>query len=157
LAIVFDKERGLLGYSIIGEPSFRCSPLDRLLLVWEQGRYQIVPPPEKLFVDNNLVYFSIFDREKVFTLVYSTPSATFLKRFTFGGAIMNRDYNCAQENAKIKWLTDRSIQEIRLKYRHVKGARIDEQTFQTNELAIRGPKSRGNQVTKRIVTSVTAR
>jgi topoisomerase-4 subunit A len=157
LAVVYDKERGLFGHAIKGDASFRCSPLDRLLLVWEDGRYQIIPPPEKLFVDKNLLYFNIFDRDKIFTIVYSTSAATFLKRFTFGGAIMNRDYNCAQEHAKIRYLTDRSVNEVRLKYRHVKGARIDEQTFAAGEIAVRGPKTRGNQVTKRTVTSVTAK
>jgi topoisomerase IV subunit A len=157
LAIAYDRERGFLGYQIKVEPSFRCSPLDRLILVWENGRYQMIAPPDKLFVDQNLAYFAIFDREKIFTLVYSTPQATFLKRFAFGGAIMNRDYHCAQENAKIRLLTDRPVNEIRLKYRHAKGARTDEQSFSVGDFAIRGPKTLGNQVTKRTVTSVTAR
>jgi topoisomerase-4 subunit A len=157
LAIAYDRERGFLGYQIKVEPSFRCSPLDRLILVWENGRYQMIAPPDKLFVDQNLAYFAIFDREKIFTLVYSTPQATFLKRFAFGGAIMNRDYHCAQENAKIRLLTDRPVNEIRLKYRPAKGARTDEQSFSVGDFAIRGPKTLGNQVTKRTVTSVTAR
>jgi topoisomerase IV subunit A len=157
LAIVYDKERGFLGHAVKGDASFRCSPLDRLLLIWEDGRYQIIPPPEKLFVDRNLIYFNIFDRDKIFSMVYRTSAATFLKRFTFGGAIMNRDYNCAQEHAKIRHLTDRSLNEIRLKYRHVKGARIDEQTFALDKIAVRSAKTRGSQVTKRTVTSVTAK
>ena len=157
LAIAYDRERGFLGYQIKVEPAFRCSPLDRLILVWETGRYQMIAPPDKLFVDQNLAYFGIFDREKIFTLVYSTPQATFLKRFAFGGAIMNRDYHCAQENAKIRLLTDRPVNEIRLKYRHAKGARTDEQSFSVGDFAIRGPKTLGNQVTKRTVTSLTAR
>jgi hypothetical protein len=70
---------------------------------------------------------------------------------------MNRDYNCAQEDSKIKYLTDRPVQQLRLKYRHTKGARIDEQTFSTDQIAIRGPKTRGIQVTKRTVTSVVAK
>jgi topoisomerase IV subunit A len=157
LAIVFDSERGFLGHALKGDASFRCSPLDRLLLVWDDGRYQVMPPPEKLFVDKNLTYFNIFDRDKIFTIVYSTSAATFIKRFTFGGAIMNRDYNCAQEHAKIRCLTDRSVTEVRLKYRHVKGARVDEQAFAADEFVVRGPKSRGNRVTKRTVTSATAK
>jgi topoisomerase-4 subunit A len=157
LAIAYDQERGFLGHQLKTETAFRCSPLDRLLLVWDTGRYQMIPPPDKLFVDKNLTYFGIFDREQIFTLVYSTSKATFVKRFAFGGAIMNRDYNCAQENAKIRLLTDRPITEIRLKYRHAKGARTDEQSFSVGGLSIRGPKTRGNQLTKRTVTSVAAK
>jgi topoisomerase IV subunit A len=157
LSIVHDSEKGFLGYQVKGEAAFRCSPLDRLILVWDSGRYQMVQPPDKLFVDKNLLYFGIFNREQVFTVVYSTPAATFVKRFAFGGAIMNRDYNCTQEGAKIKYFTERAIKEVRLKYRHAKGARIDEQTFDLNDVPIRGPKTRGNQVTKRNVSSVTGK
>ncbi len=155
LAMAYDSERGFLGYQVKAESAFRCSPLDRLLLVWDTGRYQMIAPPDKLFVDQNLHYFGIFDREKIFTIVYSTPKGTFIKRFAFGGAIMNRDYNCAQDNAKLKLFTDRPVSEICLKYRHTKGARTAEQVFSAQDFSIRGPKTRGNQVTKRTVTSVT--
>jgi topoisomerase-4 subunit A len=153
LAIVYDRERGFLGSEVKGEAEFRCSPLDRLLVVWKNGRYQMIPPPDKLFVDKDVEYFNIYDREKAFTIVYSTPKATFIKKFAFGGAIMNRDYFCVHENANIKFFSDRPVAEIRLKYRHIKGARIDEQTFATKDIPVRGPKSRGIQVTKRTVTS----
>jgi topoisomerase IV subunit A len=154
LPVVYDPERGFLGSEVKGEPAFRCSPLDRLMLVWESGRYQMIPPPERVFVDKDLLYFGIYDRDRVFTLVYSTAKATFLKRFAFGGAIMNRDYSCTQEGAKIRFISDKPVKELRLKYRHTKGSRVGEQTFATSDIIIRGPKARGLQVTKRTVTSV---
>jgi topoisomerase-4 subunit A len=157
LPIVHDEERGFLGSEVKGEAVFRCSPLDRLMLVWESGRYQMMPPPERMFVDKDLAYFGIYDRDRVFTIVYSTSKATFLKRFAFGGAIMNRDYSCTQEGAKIRFITDRPVKELRLKYRHAKGSRVHEQIFTTNDIITRGPKARGLQVTKRIVSSVVAK
>ena len=157
LPIVYDQERGLLGSEVKGEAAFRCSPLDRLMLVWENGRYQMIPPPVRVFVDKDLLYFGIYDRDRIFTVVYSTAKATFLKRFAFGGAIMNRDYSCTQEGAKIRFITDKPVKELRLKYRHTKGARINEQTFATSDLLVRGPKARGLQVTKRTVSSVIGR
>ncbi|MBV9732424.1 MAG: DNA topoisomerase IV subunit A [Verrucomicrobia bacterium] len=157
LAIVYDRERGFLGSEVKGEAAFRCSPLDRLLVVWESGRYQMIPPPDKMFVDKDVCFFAVYDREKVFIIVYSTSKASFIKRFAFGGAIMNRDYSCTQEGAKIKFIADRPITEVRLKYRHAKGTRVDEQTLAMKDIQVRGPKSRGIQVTKRTVTSVNAR
>jgi topoisomerase IV subunit A len=157
LAIVYDRERGFLGSEVKGDAAFRCSPLDRLLVVWESGRYQMIPPPEKLFVDKDVCFFAVYDREKIFTIVYSTSKASFIKRFAFGGAIMNRDYSCTQEGAKIKFITDRAVNELRLKYRHAKGTRVDEHTVAMKDIPVRGPKSRGNQVTKRTVTSVSPR
>src|SRR5260370_36140961 len=102
----------------------------------ENGRFQIISPPERVVVDKDLLYFRIYDRERIFTVVYSTSKATFLKRFAFGGAIMNRDYSCTQEGAKIRFITDKPIKELRLKYRHAKAARIDEQTFVASDIII---------------------
>jgi topoisomerase IV subunit A len=153
LPIIYDRDRGFLGHGIKGEIAFRCSPLDRLLLLWDNGRYQMIAPPEKLFVDKNLLFFGIYSRDQIYTLVYSTAAATLIKKFTFGGSIMNRDYFCTHEEAKIKLFTDKKIKEVRLKYRHVQGARFDEQTFDLAEIPVRTPKSRGLQVTKRTVTS----
>ncbi|MBV9673383.1 MAG: DNA topoisomerase IV subunit A [Verrucomicrobia bacterium] len=157
LPIVYDQERGFIGHQVKGEPAFRCSPLDRLLLVRDSGDYQMIAPPEKFFTDKNLVYFGIYDRNRVFTIVYSTKTASYLKRFAFGGAIMNRVYNCTQKETKIRYISDRPLKEIRLKYRHTKGARIDEQTFALDTIPIRGVKTRGYQATKRSVTQISAK
>ncbi|MBV8901383.1 MAG: DNA topoisomerase IV subunit A, partial [Verrucomicrobia bacterium] len=157
LAIVYDREKGFLGSGIKGEASFRCSPLDRLLIVWENGRYQVLPPPEKMFVDKDVLHFGIYDRDRLFTMVYTTPKGAFLKRFNIGGAIMNRDYSCTQDGAKIKWLTAEPVKEVKLKYRQVQGAKTSEQSFELAKIPVRGARTRGLQVTKRTVTSVTAK
>jgi topoisomerase-4 subunit A len=157
LAIVYDREKGFLGSGVKGEAAFRCSPLDRLLIVWESGRYQVLPPPEKMFVDKDVLYFGIYDRDKIFTMVYTTPKAAFLKRFNIGGAIMNRDYSCTQDGAKIKWLVDDPVKEVRLKYRQTQGAKASEQSFELANIPVRGARTRGLQVSKRTVTSITAK
>lgn len=155
LAIAHDKEKGFLGYEVKGDAAFRCSPLDRILVVWSDGRYQVMPPPERFFVDQNVLHFSLFDREKVFTAIYQTPKAAFLKRFTFGGAIMNRDYNLAQDKAKVVFLTDKPVGDLRIKYRKTKGARVLEENVSVADAPIRGAKSKGNQIAKKTVSSVT--
>ncbi|MBV9998827.1 MAG: DNA topoisomerase IV subunit A [Verrucomicrobia bacterium] len=157
LAVVYDREKGFLGSGVKGEASFRCSPLDRLLIVWESGRYQVLPPPEKMFVDKDVLYFGIYDRDRVFTMVYTTPKAAFLKRFNIGGAIMNRDYSCTQDGARIKWLVDDPVKEVRLKFRQTQGAKAGDQSFDLAAIPVRGARTRGLQVSKRTITSITAK
>jgi topoisomerase IV subunit A len=157
LAIVYDREKGFLGSGVKGEAAFRCSPLDRLLIVWENGRYQVLPPPDKMFVDKDVLYFGIYDRDRIFTMVYTTPKAAFLKRFNIGGAIMNRDYSCTQDGAKIKWLVAEPVKEVRLKYRQAQGAKASEQSFELATIPVRGARTRGLQVSKRTITSITAK
>jgi topoisomerase-4 subunit A len=155
LAIVHDREKGFLGSEVKGDPSFRCSPLDRLVVVWNDGRYQVMPPPEKLFVDRDVLYFGIFDREKEFTVIYQTARAAFLKRFTFGGAIMNRDYNLAQDKSRIVYFSEKPAKQLRLKFRKTKGARVTEETVDMTAVPVRSARSKGNQVARKSISSVS--
>jgi topoisomerase-4 subunit A len=45
LTINYDREKGYIGHKIAGEPLISCSPLDRILLVWKDGKCKVVAPP----------------------------------------------------------------------------------------------------------------
>lgn len=157
LPIILDRERGYLGYGDVdGEPAFRCSSYDKLILVWDDCSYRVIPPPEKLFVDKNLLYAAIYDRDRVMTLVYEAGRITHLKRFTFGGIIQNKDYFCAPEAEKPKALFFSADQPATLyvKYSPRKGQQIHQQEFETQKVAIRTPKTRGIQMTTKRVSSI---
>ncbi|MDD2240712.1 MAG: DNA topoisomerase IV subunit A [Kiritimatiellae bacterium] len=157
LPIVLDRERGYLGYDDVdGDPVFRCSSYDKLILVWDDCSYRVIPPPEKLFVDKNLIYAAIYDRDRVMTLVYTANQITHLKRFTFGGIIQNKDYFCAPkaENPKALFFADNQPATLYVKYGPRKGQQIHQQEFEPTKVAIRTPKTRGIQMTTKRVTSI---
>ena len=156
--VKWDREKGYVGYDLPGEELFTCSSYDKLLLVWDDGRYQVIPPPEKLFVDQNLLWVEVFDRDKEFLAVFThEDQITYMKRFTFGGVIMNRDYQCAMPDSRILLLTDDVPREIYIKYKRVKNQRIHRQVFRTNAVALKGVKARGNQITVKQILSVETR
>jgi hypothetical protein len=71
-------------------------------VVWDDGRYKMMPPPDKFFVDKTFTYCQIFDREKTFTAVYTEPhyGFTYIKRFAFGGAIQNKSTGSRRRAAR---------------------------------------------------------
>lgn len=151
LDIKHDTEAQFVGSGVKGESLMKCSSLDKLIFVWEDGRYQMMPPPEKLFVDGNLLYSAIFDRDREMTCVYVHQRATFIKRFTFGGTIMNRDYQIAPEGSKIIYWQEGCPDELYLRYRPAKGQRIHQQFFKLNGLLVKGSKAKGNRLTTKSV------
>ncbi|MGD9781633.1 MAG: DNA topoisomerase IV subunit A [Kiritimatiellia bacterium] len=156
-AIVHDKEKGYLGYDVGGgEPLFHCSSYDKIILVWNDCRYRVVPPPEKLFVDKNLVYAAIYDRDRVMTLVYEADGITHLKRFTFGGVIQNKDYFCIPEGetGKALFFADNQPATLYVKYAPRKSQQIHQQEFDPKKIAIRTPKTRGNQITTKKIAEI---
>ncbi|MEM9444562.1 MAG: DNA topoisomerase IV subunit A [Verrucomicrobiota bacterium] len=156
LAVVYDKEKGFIGCNLKGEIAFRCSPLDKVIIMWNDGRYQVMPPPEKLFVDKNVIYFAPFDRDQVFTFVFANTQATFIKKFTFGGVIMNREYHLALPKSRVLLFEKGEFPKLFVKFRQTKGLKIKEHTFALSDIPIRTAKSKGNQLTKKSITSVKA-
>ena len=143
-------ESGYIGTNVKGETIIECSSLDKLLIVFGNGRYQVMPPPDKLFIDNDLIRCEIYDREKEFTAVYSEKSISFIKRFIIGGVIMNRDYFFGKsEKSKLLLLADGAPESIFIKYKPVKNQRIHQQQFNPSETLIKSPKAKGNRLTNK--------
>lgn len=147
LTMKLDKANGYFGFGVDGDEQFKCSSLDRVIFVWADGRYKMMPPPEKLFVDKNLVYAALYDRDKVMTIVYRSHGISYLKRFNFGGAIMNKDYMCTPEQSKILLFSDEAPEQIYVVYEQAKGQRIHQQIFGTKEIVVKGAKTLGVQMT----------
>ncbi len=158
LKIGYDAEKGYCGYAVTGEETLECSSYDKIIMVWDNGKYKVTPPPERVFVDTNMLYIAKVDRDKEFTLVYTLDHFTFIKRFTFGGTILEREYQCAPEGAKILLFQEGAPEEIYVKYKPAKNQRIHQQIFKPNDTPVKGVKARGNHMTgkkiARIATSI---
>ena len=156
LAVAYDRGKGYLGYGIAGEPLLPCSPLDRLLLVWRDGRCKVVAPPEKLFVDTSLIYAAVLDRERVITMVYEYDLFTHVKRFVAGGLITNREYRVAPKGAVIRFLADDSPPTLYVRYAADGRAKIRQQEFALDRLPVRDREAVGPVMTSKRMDFVGA-
>lgn len=154
LTMHYDKANGYYGHDVDGEPTFKCSSLDKVIFVWADGRYKMMPPPEKQFVDKNLIYAALYDRDKVMTIVYRSHGISYIKRFQFGGAIQNKDYLCTPEKSKITLLADDQPKDIFVVYEEAKGQRIHQQIFNAHDVAVKGAKTLGIQMTIKEIKNI---
>lgn len=139
LTLKIDKENGYIGTEIRGgEELFKCSSLDKIIVVWDDGRFKMMPPPDKFFFDKDTTYIQIYDREKIFTAVYTEPEYgfTYIKRFPFGGLIQNKDYRLAPEKSKLRLFEEGTPESIFLKYKPAKSQRIHQQEFSLQPVKI---------------------
>ncbi|NQU39708.1 MAG: DNA topoisomerase IV subunit A [Lentisphaerae bacterium] len=152
--IAYDRESGYLGYQTEGEALLACSRYDKLLLVWSDGRYKVIKPPEKLFVDKDMIYCAVADRDHVFTMAYKHDLFVFLKRFTFGGSITDRDYRCAADPATVLLFEEGTPKDIFVKYKPSKRQRIHQQHFNPEDVAVKGVKAMGNHMTGKAISKI---
>jgi topoisomerase-4 subunit A len=155
--VSYDRESGYVGYKVNGEEfKNECTKFDKILLVFKDGTYKVSELPEKMFVGPELFYCGLPDRERVFTCAYTNRQASFLKRFTFGGTILNKAYSCIPEKSRILYFAPDTPKVLYIRYKPAPHQKISQQTCDPSEIEIKGPKTRGRQISIKDIGSVTA-
>ena len=177
LTIRLSEDR-YLGYDIRqGQVLFPCSSRDRLYVLWSDGRYKFLPPPDKLLTDAvydpghdwldalkpraPVAYFDagIYNRDDIFTCVYYEPmyGFTYIKRFSWGGMIMNKEYNLVPEGATIILFCKGTPEAIYVKFKYMKGQRITQQVFDPAEARVSSASAKGIQMTPKAIERIDTR
>ena len=156
--IAYDRASGYVGHKVSGE-EFRvdCTKFDKVLLVFKDGHYQVIELPEKLFVGPDLYYCGLPERDRVFTLAYTNRDASYLKRFTFGGSILNKEYFCIPAKSRLLFFEPDTPPELYIRYKPAPHQKVHQQTCNPAEVDVKGPKTRGRQVSIKDIASVTSK
>ncbi len=156
--VAYDRESGYVGYKVSGEEfKLECTKFDKLLMVFKDGHYKVNELQEKMFVGPDMLYCALPDRDKVMTCVYTNREATFIKRFTFGGTIMNKEYFCIPEKSRILYFEADTPKEIFIRYKEAPYQKINQQTCHPADVEVKGPKTRGRQISIKDVAAVNSK
>ncbi|MGZ8899223.1 MAG: DNA topoisomerase IV subunit A [Limisphaerales bacterium] len=156
--VSYDRDKGYIGFKAGGEEfKIDCTRFDKLLLVFKDGHYKMIELPEKLFVGPDLVYCGVPERDRVFTLAYTNREASYLKRFTFGGMIMDKEYFCIPPKSKILFFALDTPEQLFIKYKPAPHQKVSQQTCKPGELGVKSAKAIGNQISIKDVQSVNAK
>jgi topoisomerase IV subunit A len=155
--VSYDRESGYVGHKVSGQEfSVECTKFDKLIMVFKDGHYQVTELPEKLFVGPDMVYCGLPERERVFTLAYTNREATYLKRFTFGGAILDKLYHCIPPKSRILFFEPDTPAQLYIRYKPALYQKINQQTCSPAEVEVKGPKTRGRQISIKDVSSINS-
>ena len=155
--VSYDRESGYVGYKVNGEEfKTECTKFDKILLVFKDGTYKVTELPEKMFVGPELFYCGLPERERVFTCAYTNRQASYLKRFSFGGTILNKAYFCIPEKSRILFFAPDTPKVLYIRYKPAPHQKISQQTCDPSEIEIKGPKTRGRQISIKDISSVTS-
>jgi topoisomerase-4 subunit A len=155
--VSYDRESGYVGYKVNGEEfKTECTKFDKILLVFKDGTYKVTELPEKLFVGPELFYCGLPDREAVFTCAYTDRKASYLKRFKFGGTILNKAYLCIPDKSRILFFAPDTPKVLYVRYKPAPHQKINQQTCDPAKIEVKSPKTRGRQISIKDISSVTA-
>lgn len=156
--VAYDRESGYIGHKVSGEEfKFDCTRFDKLLLVFKDGHYRVVELPERMFVGPDLIFAALPERDRVMTLAYSNREATWLKRFTFGGSILNKEYECVPPKSKILYFAPDTPEQLYIRYKPAPYQKINQQTCKPADIEVKGPKTRGRQLSIKEVGAIDSK
>ena len=146
--LCYDRHKGYLGHKVSGDPLLECSSLDRILLVWKDGRLKVIAPPEKLFVDSSLAFGIVVKPDWTLTVAYTEEGQTYAKQFG-GGTVLNREYRCAPKGAEIRMITEGAPSILYVRYVPGPARKIVQQEFPAHDLPMRDRDARGVLMTSK--------
>jgi topoisomerase-4 subunit A len=150
LTLRYDAKRGYLGHEVKGDELFQCSSLDKLLVLRADGRYSVTNPPAKLFVDRSMPWCGQIEKDRVCLMVYREEDGlSYVKRFAFGGTILNREYTTIPKGSTIEFF---SIDDPKTMY--IRSTDGGGQVVDLEKVPARSVKAQGFLLTSKAVKSI---
>lgn len=168
--LMINREEGFIGINLKKDDNnefvCNCSNIDDIIIFYKDGRYKIVHVADKLYVGKDIEYLDVFvrnDKRTIYNVCYRDGKSgpTFIKRFAVTGIIRDKEYNLAQgkPGTRINYFTANKNGEAEVVRVHVdsKVSKLRVLAFDKDfsEIAIKGRESRGNILTKNIVTYIS--
>lgn len=163
ITISYNREEGFLGQQVKADEnkndiSISCTEYDKLLLIFNTGKYKIIPVTDKLFVGDDLLWLGKIQSSLVFNIIYRDGKENFVyaKRFSTPKFILEKEYLLFPEHKKSRILL-LSIGENM----HARVSLVPSQRARTNvaevsfdDYLIKGAAAKGKRVSNRVARRV---
>ena len=163
LVVLYDRAGGFIGCKVsAAQPEIEapCSELDRILLIFLDGSYKVIPVPEKLFVGSELVWAGAVRKDLVFNIIYRAGAVnlSYVKRFRAPKFILNKEYRLfeAHKRSAIQLLLvgEKGLR-ARVSLAPSTRARSNVLEIDFDDYLIKGEAAQGKRVSSRAVRKVT--
>ncbi|SHH59584.1 DNA topoisomerase IV subunit A [Desulfofustis glycolicus] len=163
LTVGYHRASGFFGHLIKpvdeqADCSFACSEYDRILMIFKNGVYKVIPVPDKLFIGEDLEYAAVLEGETIFNVIYreGSESQAYVKRFTTPKFILDKEYRLFPEHprSRILLLTKGEGQHARVSFVPSRRAKSNVAEISFDDFLIKNPTAIGKRVSPRVVRRV---
>jgi len=155
----YDIHGGFVGASVTSENFIECSNFDKLLLMFNDGTYQIVNIPDKQYVHhegNKVIYVGVADKKTVMSVVYSDPKTRYCyaKRFVISKFILDREYRFVEKGMTVEYFTTQPDAIVTVNFVPKARQKVSRIDFNFNDVAIKGVTAKGIRIANKAVKKV---
>ena len=161
-----NREDGYVGWALkrTGDAICKCSRLDDIIVFLSDGTVKVSKVQEKAFFGPNPPYVGLFDREKIFSVIYrdGPRGRYFAKRFQMGGVVRDTIYDLTKgtKGSKLVYLAAHNSpetsnkQKLIIHYQPAPRLRKLEEDFDFASLEIKSRGANGNIVAENPVRRI---
>jgi len=163
LTMVYNRNTGFLGSGLKVEDEksdivVHCSEYDKLLLIFSDGMYKVIPVTDKLFVGHDLEWFGTVEKDQCFNIVYrdGQENVSYVKRFMTPKFILEKEYFLfdRHKRSKILLLLIGNDKYARVSLMPSPRAKSNIVEIDFNDYLIKGASAKGKRVSMRVVRRV---
>ena len=156
--VAYDRESGYVGYKVSGEEfKVDCTKFDKL-----HPRVQRRPLQGRRTAGETVCrpgpgLLRTAGARPRFHLAYTNREATYLKRFTFGGTILNKIYHCIPPKSKVLFFEAEHPPSFSSTTSPRRIRRSISRPAIPSQVEVKGPKTRGRQISIKDVSSINSK
>ncbi len=159
VVVGYDASSGFIGTKVSSEHQIECSNLDKLLMLFEDGTYQVINIPEKQFIhtsDAAAVWVGPADKTTLFRVLYRDKKTQYphVKRFIVKQFILDKEYRFLDADHKLELLTTKPDVVVQLSFKPKARQKLTKLECELDEVLIKGVSARGVRVTNKELKSV---
>jgi topoisomerase-4 subunit A len=156
IKVFYDREKGYLGHKVKSEESVSCTPYDKILLFFKDGTYRVISVPEKIYLEKELLYFNLSDKETVFNCIYSAGGRDgkwYVKRFIIKSYILDKDYSLMSGPKDVlQYLSFEQDKYLTVYFKRKARMKVFHQDVYFEEYSVKGVEAKGNQISGKQVS-----
>ncbi len=153
----FNSDTGLFGTSIKGDKTYSVSEYDRFVFFLDDGTYRVIPVQDKYFINGNILFCGVHDKEMVFTAVYKQQKTgiAFIKRFCIGSFIMDKEYRFIPDGGEVLYFTGKPEMKLDFWFQRTKRMRRRKDECLISDYRVTSENAKGVQLCgKKIISSI---
>ncbi|MBU0664718.1 MAG: DNA topoisomerase IV subunit A [Proteobacteria bacterium] len=164
LVVGYQRATGFLGHNIKAEDekqdfTLNCSEYDRLLLIFNDGMYKVIPVTDKLFVGHELAWIGVVEDGLIFNVLYrdGQENLTYAKRFTTPKFILDKEYRLFPEDKRSRILLLLMGEGTSAHVGLAPSPRAKSNTMEVyfDDYLLKNPSAKGKRISPRVVRRVT--
>lgn len=159
IKVGIDYDQGFVGTKVTSSNNFTCSNLDKIVLYFSDGTYQVIPPSDKEYVlrGNKLLWAAPVNKDTVLSCVYKDPQTkyAYAKRFSVSKFILKKIYNFIEEGMKLELLTTDELPEVYVHFLPKPKLKQKKIKFSFGEVAVKGVAAKGKRIAPKEVSKIS--